>query len=131
MTDSEKTGEDPREQAIRVREFLEKNGFRDELRPGQPTMGKSHFLSTEKNKVSFYIKQNQTELKFMWIANDRTDDWLREKHDAVKRRHPDLVLEDIKPDQDQKRLYIQVDRHNPQGIIEVINKTKSIMEWTG
>jgi len=131
MTDSEKIGENPREQAIRVREFLVKNGFGDKLRPDQPTKGKSHFFSTEKNKVSFRIKQNQTELKFMWIADDRTDDWLREKHDAVKRRHPDLVLEDIKPDQKQKRLYIQVDRYNPQGIIEVINKTKSIMEWTG
>ena len=120
-----------REQAIEIRDFLIKNGFEGELRPHQPTKGKSHFFSTGKNKVSFYIKQNQTELKFMWIADDRTDDWLREKHDAVKRRHPDLALEDIKPDQDQKRLYIQVDRHNLQGIIEVINKTKSIMEWTG
>jgi len=116
----------PRKKLEEIGQFLKENGF--------PMKGSSgnDIYSILLNKIRFYIKNNESIINFRWenIPNKKFNhEWFNQKNNKISELFPYSKVEPRKKP-GCYRLYIPVSHdHYKEDILEIINKTKEIMEY--
>lgn len=118
--------EEPELKLKEIRQFLNENGF-----PMNNQRG-NEIPSKPKNKIRFYIKNNESIISFRWenIKNEKFNhEWFNKKNNEISERFPYSKIEPMEKS-GRFRLHIPVSYNNyKESILEIINKTKEIMEY--
>jgi uracil-DNA glycosylase len=119
--------EDPKIKLEEIGQFLKENGF---------NINKPHnnyFGSKPINGISFFIHNNESILSFHWgnEGNKKFDyEWFKQKNNEISKKIPNTILKPGEKNPAWFRLYIPVSKdHYKESILEIINKTKEIMEY--
>jgi len=110
-----------------IRQFLKENGF---------TINKPHnnyIVSKKINGISFCIQNNEYGLSFHWGngGNKKLNyELFNRKNNEISKLFPDSTVNIGTKKQEWFRIFIPISKnHYKESILEIINKTKEIMEY--